>query len=35
MQNVLPGVKDKYIVDPSQPSILPLLNIGRKGGGVE
>ena len=29
---VLPKVKEKYIIDPEQSSILPLLNIGRKGG---
>jgi len=29
---VLPRAKDKYIIDPEQSSILPLLNIGQKGG---
>jgi modulator of FtsH protease HflK len=28
---VLPKAKDKYIIDPRQSSILPLLDIGRKG----
>ena len=32
MMEVLPEAKEKYIIDPSQSSILPLLNIGRKGG---
>ena len=33
LNEVLPKVKDKYIVDPRQSSILPLLDIGKKGGG--
>ncbi|MBU1905960.1 MAG: FtsH protease activity modulator HflK, partial [Candidatus Omnitrophica bacterium] len=33
LMEVLPRVKDKYIIDPKQSSILPLLNIGGKGGG--
>jgi len=32
MMDVLPKAKDKYIIDPKQSSILPLLNIGKKGG---
>ncbi len=32
MMEVLPKAKDKYIIDPQQSSILPLLNIGQKGG---
>ncbi|MCK5306473.1 MAG: FtsH protease activity modulator HflK [Candidatus Omnitrophica bacterium] len=32
MMNVLPRAKEKYIIDPEQTSILPLLNIGQKGG---
>ena len=31
LQEVLPKAKDKYIIDPSQSSILPLLNIGQRG----
>ena len=32
MMDVLPKAKDKYIIDPKQSSILPLLNLGQKGG---
>lgn len=32
LAEVLPKVKDKYIIDPRQSSILPLLDIGKKGG---
>jgi len=32
MVEVLPKAKEKYIIDPKQTSILPLLNIGQKGG---
>lgn len=32
MMEVLPRAKAKYIIDPRQTSILPLLNIGQKGG---
>ncbi|MBT9148250.1 MAG: Modulator of FtsH protease HflK [Syntrophomonadaceae bacterium] len=32
MTEVLPKAKEKYIIDPKQTSILPLLNIGQKGG---
>jgi len=32
MMDVLPRAKEKYIIDPEQTSILPLLNIGQKGG---
>ena len=32
MMDVLPRAKEKYIIDPKQSSILPLLNIGQKGG---
>jgi len=32
MMEVLPRAKEKYIIDPRQSSILPLLNIGQKGG---
>ena len=32
MAGVLPRVKQKYIIDPKQTSILPLLNLGEKGG---
>ena len=32
MMEVLPGAKEKYIIDPEQTSILPLLNIGQRGG---
>jgi membrane protease subunit HflK len=32
MMDVLPKAKQKYIIDPKQSSILPLLNIGEKGG---
>ena len=31
MMEVLPQVKNKYIIDPKQTSILPLLNLGQKG----
>lgn len=31
--NVLPKAKEKYIIDPKQSSILPLLQLGTKGGG--
>lgn len=33
LAEVLPQVKEKYIIDADQSSILPLLNLGRKGGG--
>lgn len=33
MMEILPKAKEKYIIDPEQKSILPLLNIGRTGGG--
>lgn len=32
MMDVMPKAKDKYIIDPNQSSILPLLNLGKKGG---
>jgi len=32
MMEVLPDAKEKYIIDPKQSSILPLLNLGQKGG---
>lgn len=32
LMNVLPKVKEKYIIDPKQSSILPLLNLGGKEG---
>ena len=32
LMEVLPKAKDKYIIDPKQSSILPLLDIGKKGG---
>ena len=32
MMDVLPMAKEKYIIDPEQTSILPLLNIGQKEG---
>jgi len=32
LAEALPRVKEKYIIDPKQSSILPLLNIGEKGG---
>ncbi len=32
MSNVLPGAKSKFIIDPRESSILPLLRIGEKGG---
>ncbi|MBU0534317.1 MAG: FtsH protease activity modulator HflK [Candidatus Omnitrophica bacterium] len=32
MMEVLPRAKQKYIIDPKQSSILPLLNIGEQGG---
>ena len=32
MMHVLPKAKQKYIIDPQQTSILPLLNIGERGG---
>ena len=32
MMEVLPKAKEKYIIDPKQTSILPLLNLGQKGG---
>ncbi|MDD5567980.1 MAG: FtsH protease activity modulator HflK [Candidatus Omnitrophica bacterium] len=32
LAEILPKVKEKYIVDPRQSSILPLLDIGKKGG---
>ncbi len=31
MMEVLPNTKEKYIIDPEQSSILPLLNLGQKG----
>ncbi len=31
LQETLPKAKNKYIIDPSQSSILPLLNIGERG----
>lgn len=31
LMEVLPRAKEKYIIDPRQTSLLPLLNIGRKG----
>lgn len=31
LSEALPKVKEKYIIDPRQSSILPLLNIGKKG----
>src|SRR3989338_1979500 len=32
LTEVLPNAKEKYIIDPEQSSILPLLDIGKKGG---
>jgi len=32
LMEVLPKAKEKYIIDPKQSSILPLLNLGEKGG---
>ncbi|MFA7653375.1 MAG: FtsH protease activity modulator HflK [Candidatus Omnitrophota bacterium] len=32
LAEVLPKAKEKYIIDPRQSSILPLLDLGRKGG---
>jgi membrane protease subunit HflK len=32
LNEVLPKVKNKYIIDPRQSSILPLMDIGKKGG---
>ena len=32
MMEVLPNAKEKYIIDPKQSSILPLLNLGQKEG---
>ncbi|MFH1577967.1 MAG: FtsH protease activity modulator HflK, partial [Candidatus Omnitrophota bacterium] len=32
LADVLPKAKEKYIIDPKQSSILPLLKIGEKGG---
>ncbi|MDD4941533.1 MAG: FtsH protease activity modulator HflK [Candidatus Omnitrophica bacterium] len=32
LSGVLPRVKEKYIIDPRQSTILPLLDIGKKGG---
>ena len=32
LKEVLPKAKEKYIIDPKQSSILPLLNLGEKGG---
>jgi membrane protease subunit HflK len=32
LAEVLPMAKEKYIIDPRQSSILPLLDIGKKGG---
>ncbi|NQT07288.1 MAG: FtsH protease activity modulator HflK [Candidatus Omnitrophica bacterium] len=32
MKDVMPKVKEKYIIDKDQDSILPLMNIGNKGG---
>lgn len=32
LMQVLPKAKEKYIIDPKQTSILPLLDIGKKGG---
>ena len=33
LMEVIPKAQAKYIIDPKQSSILPLLDIGRKGGG--
>ena len=33
MAEVLPRARRKYILDPSQGGILPLLNLGEEGGG--
>jgi membrane protease subunit HflK len=35
LMNVLPKAKNKYIIDPKQSSILPLLNIGKEGGAAQ
>lgn len=35
MMEVLPGAKEKYIIDPEQSTILPLLNIGQKEGSLQ
>ena len=35
LMEVLPKAKNKYIIDPTQSSILPLLNIGKKGGAAQ
>ena len=35
LMDVLPKAKDKYIIDPKQSSILPLLNIGGEKGGTK
>jgi hypothetical protein len=37
MNKILPNIKDIYIVDEKQKSILPLLDLGKemKGGGSE
>ncbi|KPK97882.1 MAG: hypothetical protein AMJ95_06725 [Omnitrophica WOR_2 bacterium SM23_72] len=32
LMNILPKAREKYIIDPKQSSILPLLKIGQKGG---
>jgi len=32
MMDVVPKARDKYVIDPRQSSILPLLNLGSKGG---
>jgi membrane protease subunit HflK len=32
MMEVIPKSKEKYVIDPSQTSILPLLKLGEKGG---
>lgn len=32
LMEVLPRAKEKYIIDPKQSSILPLLNLGKEGG---
>jgi len=33
LTDVLPKAKEKYVIDPKQTSILPLLQIGQEGGG--
>ena len=32
MNDVLPGIREKYVIDPSLKGLIPLLNLNRKAG---